>query len=257
MVNALEDEFGFRLLLRGKKKGVTLTKEGEKVLPLIRELMLQEGRLSQVVSEINGCVVGNIHIGAYSSIAMHWLPTVIREFQNDHPQVQISLAEGTWHKLDRWLSSKRIDMAFYCYRGPMNWDWIPLAEDEMIAVLPMDHPLAEADAYPLACCPGEKFIMPAMGHDSALMDLLERNGISPQIAFSTLKNFSAISMIEQRMGMSIMNRLITQGMDYQVAKLPLDPPQSITMGIAIPSKRSAPPAVQLFIDYAVRLLQKL
>ncbi len=84
------------------------------------------------------------------------------------------------------------------------------------------------------------------------------NGIAspPQVVFSTLENFSAMAMIEQGMGMSIMNDLITHHWNFNVVKLPLDPPQSIDLGIAIPSIKNVSPAAKRFIDYAVQQLRK-
>ncbi len=56
------------------------------------------------------------------------------------------------------------------------------------------------------------------------------------------------------MGMSIMNELITKRWECDVAKLPLDPPQQITLGIAIPSLKNSPPAVKRFVKFAKSLL---
>jgi len=55
-------------------------------------------------------------------------------------------------------------------------------------------------------------------------------------------------MIEQGIGMSIMNELITKKWQCDIVKLSLDPPQQITLGIALPA---ASPAVKRFIEYAV------
>ena len=42
-------------------------------------------------------------------------------------------------------------------------------------------------------------------------------------------------MIESGLGMSIMNELITKNFQANVVMLPLDPPQSITLGMAVPT----------------------
>lgn len=54
--------------------------------------------------------------------------------------------------------------------------------------------------------------------------------------------------------MSIMNELITKKQPYDVVKLPLDPPQQITLGIAIPSFKNASPAVRRFVDFSTKRL---
>ncbi|MEI3361695.1 MAG: hypothetical protein V8R75_03465 [Oscillospiraceae bacterium] len=60
---------------------------------------------------------------------------------------------------------KVVDLAFCSYEEPMEYDWIPLAEDPMVAVLPAQHPPAGPQSLlsPAGNCQYEKFIMPAWG----------------------------------------------------------------------------------------------
>ena len=48
----------------------------------------------------------------------------------------------------------------FSHKAPMPYDWIPLAEDRMVAVLPPGHPLAGPGVLSLAQCAQEDFIMP-------------------------------------------------------------------------------------------------
>lgn len=255
LVSALEKELGFPLLLR-HRRGVLLTPEGNTILPVIRELLRQEERLEQITADINGLSVGLINIGAYSSIASHWLPGLINQFSSEYPGIKINMMEGIRQENEEWLSNHQVDMAFFSYKKGMPYDWIPLADDPMIAVLPESHPHALDESYPLNEVKKESFIMPALGRDDDVMEVFRRNRIEPKITFSTLENFAALALIEQGMGMSIMNDLITQNYQCRVVKLPLNPPQHITLGIAVPSLENASPAVRRFIDFAVEQLRK-
>ena len=255
LVSALEKELGFPLLLR-HRRGVALTTEGSAVLPVIRELLHQEERLDQMAADIHGLSVGVINIGAYSSIASHWLPALINQFTADYPGIKISMMEGIRQENEEWLSNHQVDIAFFSYKKGMNYDWIPLADDPMVAVLPESHPKAHDQCYPLSEVKKEAFIMPAMGRDDDVMEVFRKTKTEPKIAFSTLENFAALAMIEQGMGMSIMNDLITQNYQCRVVKLPLDPPQHITLGIAVPSLENASPAVRRFVDFAVEKLRR-
>ena len=98
--------------------------------------------------------------------------------------------------------------------------------------------------------------MPAQGRDDDVIDLLKRHHIQPKISFSTLENFAALALIEEGLGMSIMNNLITLNYQCDVVKLPVDPPSSIKLGIAIPSLENASPAVRRFIDFAKQKLMQ-
>ena len=253
LVTALESELGFSIFRRSTK-GVALTENGQLLLPTVREFLRQEDRLFELATEINGLLIGSVTIAAYSSIATHWLPAVIRAFQKDYPHVSIRLMEGIWQEVSAWLDERTADIGFFSYQEGMPYEWIPLAEDPMLALLPPDHPLA--GAYPLKNCEEDPFIMPALGCDDDVEALFRRNGIVPKIRFTTMESFSAMSMVEQGLGISVMNRLITEKHICNVVKLPVDPPSRITMGVALHSKTDASPAVKMFLKYAVRMLTR-
>ena len=254
LIQAFERELGVGLFHRNKK-GVTLTEEGRRFIPIVRELLNCEDAIGQLSAEIRGLTVGTINIAAYSSIATHWLPAVIKEFQRQYPGIEIHLHEGIRQEVEKLLENRKADMAFMSYKEPMAFEWIPLAEDPMLAVLDKDHPFAKRKKYPLKACEQEVFIMPAMGLDEDVTNMIRENDLTLQIGFQTHDNFSAIAMIEQGLGMSIMNKLITDRLDYDVIKIPVDPPQHITFGIAIPTISNATPATRKFISMAVAMLK--
>ena len=253
LVTAFENELGFSVFRRSTK-GVSLTENGQLLLPTVREFLRQEDRLFELATEINGLLIGSVTIAAYSSIATHWLPAVIRVFQQDYPHVSIRLMEGIWQEVSGWLDDRTADIGFFSYQEGMPYEWIPLAEDPMLALLPQGHPLADASAYPLKNCEKDDFMMPALGCDDDVEALFRHYGIVPKIRFTTMENFSAMSMVEQGLGISIMNQLITEGHICNVVKLPLSPPAQITMGAALHSRVDASPAVKMFLKYAVRML---
>ena len=98
--------------------------------------------------------------------------------------------------------------------------------------------------------------MPALGKDVDVVHLLEKNELEPNIVFSTVENYAVLSMIESGLGMSVMNRLITRKWDCDVAMLPLEPQEKLTLGVVAPDWDQASPAVRRFVEYAVKLLSQ-
>ena len=256
LVGALENETGLTLLRR-TRKGVTLTPDGEILLPAVREFLEKENRIYELAAEVKGLLVGSVTIAAYSSISTHWLPEVIRDFEQDYPQIEIRLMEGIRQEVTRWLDEKKADIGFLSYQEPMPYEWTPLDYDEMLAVLPKDHLYASKESYPLINCETDSVIMPALGRDDDVVSLFERNGIKLNIHFTTLENFATMAMIEKGLGMSVMNNLITEKWNCDIVKIPVDPPSRITLGLAVPSYKQASPAVKRFIKYAVERLKKI
>lgn len=255
LVTALERELGFPLLRRNKK-GVELTEDGARLRPIAGELLRQEARIFETAAEIRGLLVGSITIAAYPSIAQHWLPAVIKTFQEDHPNIKVQMMEGIWQEVDRWLEERTADVGFLSYHASMSYDWVPLAEDELLALLPRNHPLAGAKAYPLKRCAEDPFIMPALGRDADLLRLFRERNITPNIRFTTLEDDSAMAMVEQGLGVTVLNDLITRNYACDVVKLPLDPPAQITLGFALPSLTGASPGVRAFLRCAARQLTR-
>ncbi len=256
LVTALEKELGFPVFRRNTK-GVTLTENGELLLPTVREFLRQEDRIFELSAEMNGLLIGSVTIAAYSSIATHWLPAVISAFRRDYPQIRIKLMEGIWQEVSKWLDDRAADIGFLSYQEGMPYEFIPLAEDPMLALLPRDHPLANAAAYPLKNCATDRFIMPALGCDDDVEALFDKNGIQPNVQFTTLESFSVMSMVEQGLGMTVMNQLITEKRICDIAMLPIDPPSQITLGVAMHSRADVSPAVKMFLKYAVRMLTRI
>ena len=84
LIKALEEELGFTLLYRSKK-GVSLTLEGRRLRPTIREILESENRLFQTASEMRGLSIGAINIAAYQcgggvdAIADQWISEKISQ----------------------------------------------------------------------------------------------------------------------------------------------------------------------------------
>ncbi|MDD5902881.1 MAG: LysR family transcriptional regulator [Oscillospiraceae bacterium] len=256
LISAMESDFGF-LLLKRTTRGVVLTAEGEKMLPAVRAFLSQENRMHELAANINGLDIGLINIAAYSSIATHWLPKVIAEFKKKYPNININLMEGVRQEVLKWIEEGRADIGLLSGGDDIDYDWIPLADDPMIAVLPKDHPLADAEEFPLDRCEQEEFIMPAMGKDEDVMKMLSKYDIVPNIVYSTNESFSAWALIENGLGISITNELLMHGWNCDVAKIPVSPPEKITLGMILPSVKHASPAVKRFVKYAVSELKQL
>lgn len=256
LISAMESDFGFSLLKR-TSKGVSLTLEGEQMLPAVRAFIQQENRIYELAASINGLDIGEITIAAYSSIATHWLPKVISDFKRKYPDIHINLREGVRQEVLQCMDEGKADIGLLSGGDDIKYDWIPLAEDPMIAVLPKDHPFADADEFPLRQCVNEKFIMPALGKDEDVVKMFSKYNIEPDIVYSTNESFSAWAMVENGLGISITNELLMHGWECDVAKVPVSPPEKITLGMILPSLKHASPAVKRFVKFAEGELKRI
>lgn len=254
MMNSLEEEIGFKILFRSKK-GVTLSHDGAELLPILRSIIKLEEKYEQTLSEMHDLNQGSIHIGSYPSVANHWLPRIIKQFNQQYPKIRIKITEGVNQEILKLLDEKRVDFGFASSQNIGNYKWIPLGTDPMIAVLPLDHPKAEAEFYDLKDIEHDDFIVTAGGNDEDVSNLLRKYSLTPKISYQTFENYSALAMIEEGLGMSVMNELITKGRNVTLVKKKLNPPAFIELGILLP-KDIVTPAVVKFVEYTKKYFKE-
>ena len=85
MLAAIEAELQLPLLKR-TRTGARLTPEGEQMMPYIHEIVRQEKLLRQAAAALHTLVTGKIRIGTFTSVATHWLPAMMMQFQQAYPQ---------------------------------------------------------------------------------------------------------------------------------------------------------------------------
>ena len=158
MIGDLEKDWNMVLLERGKG-GVRLTSNGLHMLPYAKELVADYEKMQMQVNALNGMQSGLIRIGTFSSIATHWLPNIIREFQKDYPHIEYELLLGSYTELEKWITEGRVDCSFVRLPTLGKFDTIFLEEDRLMAVLPENHPLAELEKFPVAALCDAPFMM--------------------------------------------------------------------------------------------------
>lgn len=248
MIHDVEEELGFSLLSRNSS-GVRLTAEGEKILPKIREQCLAFEDIQNHAEEIRGIESGMIRIGTFSSVATHWLPNIIRKFQQDYPHIDYEFLLGDYQEIERWVLEGRVDLGFLRIPAAEGLDTISLEQDPLMVILPENHPLASAEKFPIANLCDEPFILLEREKCAEISELLSLHKLSPRIHFTTWDDYAVMSMVESGMGIGILPRLILKRTPYRVVAKELDVPASRLIGVALRDRENMSPAVKKFMQY--------
>lgn len=257
MLKSLEDDFGFPLLLRGRR-GVSLTAEGKEIEPVLREILKCQVRLSQLVDELNGLESGHVSIAALTSVSLHWLPRIIKKFHTTYPNIKVELRREDGVKQARELLEKNhVDLAFISHQKNLNFDWIHLREDRLMAVMPMDYPEIEGSLFPMSRFETEPFLMTEFGHDYDIYDALDTNNIMVKFGFSPMDDHVTMSMVESGLGLSILPELLLKNNAYQIRTMPLEGGYSRVLGVALPSMTRASAAVKKFLACTTEVLEEI
>lgn len=239
MMNSLEAELGLNLLLRSKS-GVRLSPSGRELLPDMRRLCDAADELELAAERLRRRNCSTLRLGAYSSIARHWVPQILAEYRKVCPDIQVSLIMDGLLELYGAVRDDQLDCIMTSYDEALaqGLGWIPLWEDELVAVLPESFPL-EGDFLPVECFDGSQFLMPSQGAETYVLPIFSSTSrkIEPHIISTNLDDESIISMVEHGLGVSMLSRLVVKGMNYHVKLVPIAPRHFRSLGIIISEKR--------------------
>ena len=171
MMAGLEEELGVQLFAR-INRGVTLTDNGTRLLPYVRELANQKDRLRQAAFNINHKVEGKLRVGSISSITTRWMPEVVHYFKKHYPKVEMAILDGNYDEIRDWIIHGQIDCGFLSSIVADDLAFYPLLDDPLCAVFPEGHPLAAQESVTLPQLFQYPLIIETPGCDNDIQHLI-------------------------------------------------------------------------------------
>ena len=248
MISALEDEWKVTLLERGRS-GVSLTSDGIRLLPYASGICNEYRKLQMEVDELNGLQAGLIRIGTLSSVAAHWLPNILRAFTKDHPNIDYELLLGDYVDIEQWIMEGRVDCGITRLPCTNAMDAALLEEEEMMVILPKNHPLAERDAFPVEALCDSPFMLLERGAKAEVSAIFDRYHLKPNIKLVTWDDYAVMSMVESGLGISIVPKMMQERLQYDILFKSLEEPVYRQIGFVVRSQASASVAVRRFVRY--------
>lgn len=148
----LEEQLGAQLFER-TSRWVRLTPAGEAFVPSARTALEAARRIGDEVAAACGEVRGRLSIGEISSLTELDLVDLLAGFHHQYPRVDIRWLMGKSELMIADVRERRLDVAFIgVWPGESleGVEWRLLAKEELVAVLPPDHPLAADERLSLA-----------------------------------------------------------------------------------------------------------
>ena len=248
MIGDLETEWGVSLLERSRA-GVSLTSDGLKLLPILQRICNEHEILMAQVDNLHEIQSGLIRIGTFSSVATHWLPNMIKRFHHDYPKIDFELLLGDYTEIESWIQEGRVDFGFLRLPTGLELETVPLEKDQLLVVLPEDHPFADCGKFPMKELETNPFMLLEKGVKAEISAIFERNHLTPQVHFTTWDDYAIMSMVENGLGISILPELILQRIPYHIVAKELEAPAYRNIGIAMRSRKSLSIAVRRFLEY--------
>ena len=127
-LGALEKQFGFQLLVRNKA-GVRLTQEGRRVYNAVQQVVQADDALQKTVQDVRDSGGGAIRIATFKSVAVSWLPAMMKAFRAVHPEAEFKLFDGAYAEVDEYVRTGAVDFGFVSLPDALECDLIPVKGD--------------------------------------------------------------------------------------------------------------------------------
>jgi DNA-binding transcriptional LysR family regulator len=252
---ALESELGVTLLERNHTGVVALTNVGQKLLPHVRALLAQAETIQQEAQAARGLTKGKLRLGSIPSISPRLLAGVLTQFQQQYPDIDVVLFEGTLQEVQEWLGTSVIDVGFV-YHPAKAVESTPLATDEMQVFVSRRHRLHAHTSVRASELREECLILPRAGCEMPEIFGQQRGKQGPSIRYQASEGATILAMVREGLGITILPRGMLPDKLEGIAVIPLDPPRQIQIGLAVRSADSASPGATLFVQTAVAWVQE-
>ena len=236
------------LLIRSRGK-VTLTEEGRELLPKIRTIVNDYHLLNEKAGELQGLDSGEIRIGTIASVSHAWLPKMIRAFQKQYPDVRFSLAQGDYTAIAQWIRKDDVDFGFVNGDAVSGFHQIPLAHDEMLAILPPNHSLCAKAEICLEDLVGEPYIRLEEGDFNEPMNAFRAKKLKPSVRLKVYDDYTVMAMVEENLGYSIIPEMNLRRHDYKIEKRSLNPKITRNLCVVFGDKQNLPKMSRRFLRF--------
>jgi DNA-binding transcriptional LysR family regulator len=252
-LKSLEQELGVELLRRHQSP-IELSDIGQQLLMRARAMLGLADTLRQEAADARGMKRGTLRIGSFgptSSIKL--LPKILQHYRATHPGIEVHIDEGPDRQVIQWLEQRRIDIGFVVLPEE-RFDTVALIQDQMVALLPVDHPLATRDSLSLAELCHDPFVLTEAGSSELVSRLFSAARLTPNIRYRCSQLLSTLDTVARGDGVTVVaESSLPEHSDRRYVKKPLSPAVVREVGLAVLDRRQASPATRAFIELAVRM----
>jgi LysR family carnitine catabolism transcriptional activator len=213
-IKNLEESLGGQLLLR-TTRSVSLTPEGELLLPIARRLLADWDNTEELLRQHFTLQLGKVAIAAMPSFAGNLLPMALKAFRDRYPKVNVAVHDVINEQVLEMLRNRRVELGIAFEPEALDGlEFIPFYTDRFVAVVPAGCPLAELPELSWAQLLKERFI--TLQRPSAVRLLLEESIAAQhgklQVAFESHQLVTVGRMVAQGLGVSAVPSLCIQQM---------------------------------------------
>jgi DNA-binding transcriptional LysR family regulator len=252
-VKTLEEELGMPLLNRLGHKN-ELTAAGEIAYSRALMLLAEHTDLVAEINDLRGLKRGVLRIGLPPVGCGVLFATMFATYRNRYPDIDIELTEYGSKKLRECLEAGEVDLAALLLPIDEGFDYQPVRNEPLMAVLPSNHPLATRARIDFLDLADSPFILFEAGFalNAKILAACEHKGVQPRVAARSGQIDFIVDLVCAGLGVAFLPRMLAHKHQHPgIALIPLDEPHT-DWHIALAWRASAhlPPAARAWLELA-------
>jgi LysR family transcriptional activator of glutamate synthase operon len=257
-IRRLEQEVGLALVERTTRR-VTVTEAGWTLVARARRILAEVDAANAEMQAFTGVRTGHVTVGTMHTMGPVDVSLALAVFHQRHPGVELTVREQSSEELAEMLRDDVLDLAFLSVTERMESHGLflhQLVSEELVVVLPGDHPLAGHGRVQMAELADEQFISYREG--ARLRELLtlaaRRAGFEAQVKLESNESERIRRLVARHMGVAILPRSDAErpGADIAVATL-IEPSLRRDITLACREGRRLGPAAAEFLQLSKEL----
>lgn len=251
-IRSLEEELGVSLLHR-HQGDITLTDIGMRLLQRAQTMLGLAETMRQEALDARGMTEGTLRIGSFGpTSSMCLLPEILKIYRSKYPGIVVHVDEGTDRQVVQWLLDRRVGIGFVTLPETL-FDTYPLIEDQMVALLPLAHPLAAQETVTLRALCEDPFVLTQAGSGDIVSGMFLAAKLQPNIRYRTLQLISTFDIVARGDGIAVVaESSVSAVREPGFAIRALSPAVKRSIGLAVVDEREASPAEKNFIALALK-----
>lgn len=207
-IKLLEEDLGV-LLFERSTKGVRLTEAGRHFVERVSAAINELDHAVKTAGAFARGEVGRLCIGVHALTPGSFLDDLLSRYRKAHPHIATEISEGTARDSIVQLRTRQLDIVFVAGAPDLpDCHSRRLWQEQLLAVLPANHPLAERESVAWADLAGETFLTRNGGtgpqtYEHIVQRLAGRWAIAPSILRCDVGCDTLLQMIAQGFGVSI------------------------------------------------------
>jgi LysR family transcriptional regulator, low CO2-responsive transcriptional regulator len=202
-----------------KKKGrrLSLTHIGKMLFEKAECIFDIEGEVDSILAQRKELNQGLLELGCTKAYARHIMPSIISVFHRAYPNIKIILEEGSSMSMINSLLEFKNEVVVVVQMevNDPRIRFIPFSQEEIVIVLPFNHPLTRKKEIEFADIVAKPLIMKGKGSGTRkkILDLYKKHDALPNVFMESNNTGFIIDLVERGEGISF---LVQPAIDQKV-----------------------------------------